>query len=202
MYKNIIIIFIFILGLFYVIDNKDIEPFINYNTCPDILIKKGQEFYLINSKLPNMKGDNPLKFKSLEDYIKYLKFQRNKGIVCPVLLLETSYNTQGREIYSIVKNFNKLNFISKNIHFNDYIHSNIIDANIDNDPDFNINQHYSFDPQNQYIGLDTPIDKLFHDNKNKYSANPMDTNWGGHKYTQSLIDRGDYKEDQVSIYIP
>lgn len=30
----------------------------------------------------------------------------------------------------------------------------------------------------------------------------MDANWGGGKYTQSLIDKGDYEEDNVKIYVP
>jgi len=206
MFNNIIITFIFILGLFYVVENKNIETFNNshnsHNNCPDILIQKGTDFLLMNSKLPNVKNYNPLKFKSLEDYVKYFKFQRNKGIVCPVLLLQKGYNTQGREVYSIRKSLSNPNYGAQNIDFNDYIHNNIIDANIDNDKDFNTNQHYAFDPQNQYIGLDTPIDKLFQDNKNKYSANPMDTNWGGNKFTQSKIDKGYYKDSEVSIYIP
>ena len=33
------------------------------------------------------------------------------------------------------------------------------------------------------------------------SANPMDENWGGAAYTQSLVDQGYYKDDEVSIYI-
>jgi hypothetical protein len=32
------------------------------------------------------------------------------------------------------------------------------------------------------------------------SANPMDPNWGGDAYTQSLIDAGKYSGDEVSIY--
>ena len=29
------------------------------------------------------------------------------------------------------------------------------------------------------------------------SANPMDANWAGKDYTQSLVDRGYYTEDEV-----
>jgi hypothetical protein len=36
----------------------------------------------------------------------------------------------------------------------------------------------------------------------KVSPNAMDPNWGGAAYTQSLVDQGYYKEDEVSIYIP
>jgi hypothetical protein len=30
----------------------------------------------------------------------------------------------------------------------------------------------------------------------------MDTNWGGHEFTEKLIDDGYYKEENVKIYIP
>jgi hypothetical protein len=36
----------------------------------------------------------------------------------------------------------------------------------------------------------------------KVSPNPMDPNWGGASYTQDLVDKGYYKDDEVSIYIP
>jgi hypothetical protein len=34
------------------------------------------------------------------------------------------------------------------------------------------------------------------------SPNPMDDNWGGSKYTQQLVDKGYYKENEVQIYVP
>ena len=62
-----------------------------------------------------------------------------------------------------------------------------------NNPPYNKNQYPGFDPLNQYIGLDTPLDKMFHDNTNIISANPMDSNWGGKDYTNSLIEQGEYE---------
>jgi hypothetical protein len=29
----------------------------------------------------------------------------------------------------------------------------------------------------------------------------MDPNWGGSQYTQELVDKGYYKENEVSIYV-
>ena len=34
-----------------------------------------------------------------------------------------------------------------------------------------------------------------------YSPNPMDENWGGAAFTQSLIDKGYYKDNEVSIRV-
>ena len=56
--------------------------------------------------------------------------------------------------------------------------------------------YQSYDPDNQNIGLDTPLDKKFNSNQ-KISANPMDTNWGGKKYTKKLVDSGKYSDRYV-----
>jgi hypothetical protein len=34
------------------------------------------------------------------------------------------------------------------------------------------------------------------------SPDPLDPNWGGSDYTQSLVDKGYYKDNEVSLYIP
>jgi hypothetical protein len=39
-----------------------------------------------------------------------------------------------------------------------------------------------FDSQNQDIGLNTPLDKIFHQPGTK-SVNPMDPHWAGKNYT-------------------
>ena len=57
------------------------------------------------------------------------------------------------------------------------------------DPPFNQGR-VGFDPKNQYIGLDTPLDQI--KDAGTKSANPMDTNWGGAAYTQNLIDNDTY----------
>jgi hypothetical protein len=54
-----------------------------------------------------------------------------------------------------------------------------------------------FDPQNQTIGLDTPLDKMFHQTSG-VSPNPMDSNWGGVEYTENLVKSGYYKGREVS----
>jgi hypothetical protein len=34
------------------------------------------------------------------------------------------------------------------------------------------------------------------------SANPMDPNWGGQDFTQTLVDTGFYKDNEVNILNP
>jgi hypothetical protein len=72
-----------------------------------------------------------------------------------------------------------------------------------NDPPYNKNSYPAFDQTSFYVGTTTPLDLMDVKQENMlYSPNPMDTNWGGANYTQSLIDKGYYNANQVSIYIP
>jgi hypothetical protein len=58
------------------------------------------------------------------------------------------------------------------------------------------NNYPGFDPQNQTIGLDTPLDKMFRETAG-VSANPMDDNWGGAEYTENLVKAGYYDDNEV-----
>ena len=72
-----------------------------------------------------------------------------------------------------------------------------------NDPPYNKNSYPAHDPTNYYIGTTTPLDIMDKQQEAAVvSPNPMDPNWGGSEYTQSLVDKGYYKTDEVSIYIP
>jgi hypothetical protein len=42
---------------------------------------------------------------------------------------------------------------------------------------------------------------MYNENQDGISPNPMDPNWGGHKYTQRLIDSGFYKDDNVKLWV-
>jgi hypothetical protein len=72
-----------------------------------------------------------------------------------------------------------------------------------NDPPYNKNSYPAYDPSNYYTGTTTPLDKMDIQQQNAVvSPNPMDDNWGGARYTQDLVDKGYYKENEVSIYVP
>jgi UDP-glucose 4-epimerase len=72
-----------------------------------------------------------------------------------------------------------------------------------NDPPYNENSYPAYDQSSYYVGTTTPLDAMNIVTENsKVSPNAMDPNWGGAAYTQSLVDQGYYKEDEVSIYIP
>ena len=72
-----------------------------------------------------------------------------------------------------------------------------------NDPPYNKNSYPAYDNTDYYVGTTTPLDNMnYQQQKQKVSPNPMDPNWGGANYTQSLVDKGYYSQDEVQIYIP
>ncbi len=209
MFVSIIALIIFFLGLAFISRNnyKNIEGFDNIDkrTCGTMLIQKGQKLYLYNSNVAKVPGVNPLTFDNLEEYIEYTQWQRANGIRCPVLYLQKSYDTQNNSIYKIRPSPTELGAGLPDMNFSEddealflrpAPESKLLDAGRDDLP-FNQNSYPAFDPQDQYIGLNTPLDKMFHDTVNPVSANPMDPNWGGKKYTQELVKEGDYKGDYV-----
>jgi hypothetical protein len=204
--KVVIILIIFMLGLYYVIKYPSVEGFTSKNIlgnrCPNILIQKGSEFYLHNSKIAEVPGVNPLRFSNLDEYVEFTKWQRSQGILCPILYVQESYDAQGKRVYKARPSPTDLQggLPDYQIQQEPSDQAKLLDASHD-DQSYNINNYPGFDPQNQYVGLDTPLDKMFQESKSGISPNPMDPNWGGAKYTQSLVDKGYYKDNEVSIAI-
>ena len=112
MYKLIVILIIFLLGFYFILNPNKIESFTNAidasgnptgkkmtDNCPDVLIQKGSALFLYNSKRGNVPGVNPIKFENLEEYVEFTDWQRSQGILCPVLFLQHAYNAQGEPVY-------------------------------------------------------------------------------------------------------
>ena len=213
MIKITIIILVFILGLMYFCRDcfsnnnssfgPNLEGFENKYTCPNILIKKDNSIFLYNSKLAKVPGVNPIKFDTLDDYVQFLDWQRSQNIDCPVLYLEQTYDTQNNEIYTASGN----PFLQDDATINLAVLgpnakgiTPLDNAGYDNPP-YNQNEHPAFDRQNQNIGLKTPLDNMYQNSAGSYSANAMDTNWGGSAYARSRIKAGDYKEDAVFMQV-
>lgn len=210
--KTIIIICIFIFGLVFFCRNYSkkniIEKFDNKNQyqCPNLLIKKHNKIYLYNSQKAKVPGVNPIQFDTLEDYVEFTEWQRSQNITCPVLYLEKLYDTQNNSVWNVLDNpFKQPNVTITSLNCNqDLLKTGynpitgtapLDNAGVD-DPPYNQDSYPAFDPYNQYIGLETPLDKIFHE-KGTVSDNPMDPNWGGHETTELAIDSGKYKADEV-----
>lgn len=213
-----LIFFIFILGMLYYLKPvfkiaRGTEGFtptgvseveVSYApNCPTLLLEKDSKFYLYNKNKPQGKT-NPIVFNNLEDYSDFVKRENKRGNICPILFLQQSYNTQGEREYKIRPSPTDLQGGAPPIH-NEQFYTNLyrgtelLTAGMSK---YNANSYPSFDPLDQDIGKKTPLDMmdLIQQTKNK-SPNPEDPNWGGHAYTQSLIDAGVYDDNTVKVYV-
>lgn len=197
---------IFTLGLVFYTKYGDgglRESLINKPRCPNILIQKGNQIILQNTSLAEVPGVNPITFDSLEEYTQFLKWQRSQGIDCPVLYLRNSYDAQGNEVFTARPCLeNPQGGLSPSLPSLDYQPpvTLLYDAGRD-DPPFNQNSYPSYDPDNQYIGDYTPLDKMFHSQQGvgKVSDYATDSNWGGTDVTQKAVDAGVYTPDEVWV---
>ena len=208
MSKLTIITSIFILGLIFMIINKPksiFESFTNKRKyrCPNILIQKDKHIFLYNSELAPVPGVNPIMFDNLSEYVEFTKWQRSQGIRCPALFLQHSYNAQGRSVYKARPSPTELQggLEEGRVTENRTLAPQTLLLNATrNNPPYNNDQYPGYDPDNQYIGLSTPLDKITNEGEG-ISPNPMDTNWGGDKYTNKLIKQGYYKGNEVELAV-
>ena len=211
--KLVVIACFTLLGLYYYVNSyKYYETMENAGSnkrCPNMLIEKDGAYYLYNSNLAVVPGVNPIQFKNLEDYSEFIEWQNSQNIHCPVLYLQYSTDTQNNELIqvkpSIFENQGGLPSIQRDPLTKDsekYIEENkILDATLDNNKEFNKNSYQGIDVQNQDIGLDNPIDKMFYSTESK-SVNPMDPNWGGKQYTEKAVENCEFKDRYVYKHPP
>ena len=177
----------------------------NQDRCPNILIQKGSELYLHNSRLAKVPGVNPLKFNNLEEYTEFMEWQRSQGIRCPVMYLQHSFDAQGNPVYKIRPSpldpkgglppvacpGSIINDDAVNALANAPSHR-IEDAD---NPPMDAATYPAFDPMVPKA-LSLQVDHAIGP-----SANPMHTNWVGDSYTKSLIASGKYAGNEVSIRV-
>ena len=124
MYKLLVIIAMFLLGLYFIYHSNNVEAFTSASdtidasgnststkgavggappkmseNCPDVLIQKGAALFLYNSKRASVPGVNPIRFSNLDEYTEFTEWQRSQGILCPILFLQHAYNAQGEPVY-------------------------------------------------------------------------------------------------------
>ena len=226
-----LLILVFLIGMYFYAKNGDSgsDGFTNNQStgprCPNLLIQKGSRFYLYNSKLAQVPGVNPVEFDNLEDYTEFLDWQRSQNIRCPVLFLQETYDAQGNRVYKSRPSVSEpqaglppsaaapigiasqvspmmetaLEPIGEDAYPNPTL---LVDATR-NDPPYNQGSYPAHDQTSYYIGTTTPLDEMdIAAEKAKISPDPMNPNWGGSEYTEDLVDKGYYSQNEVQIYIP
>jgi hypothetical protein len=193
------------------------------NSCPDLLINKGNVILLYNTKQPEVDGVNPLPFYNLDEYINYLDIQRKKGKKCPVLYLQQETNTQGKDVYRMRPSpFDQQGglpvaaaapptispvvtgsptMLNTSVSTDPNKPLPVVDASHSNPP-YNAGNYAGFDAHGRDIGNYTELDKIHTSTSatTGISDNPMDLNWGGVLYTQQMINSGKY--DDYNVYRP
>ena len=170
----------------------------NNDRCPNILIQHGSEIFLYNSKVEKVPGVNPIRFKSLDDYSEFMDWLQGRGIRCPILFLQFSYDAQGQAVYKMRPSPTDLQGgLSPNMPYSPAPAAlvQMMDASRDNPP-FNNQMYDGFDPLNFNMGDYTTQDAAFRAKEltSKYSDNPMDSNWGGIRYSESAVASGAYAD--------
>jgi len=168
----------------------------NSQRCPNILIQHGSDIFLYNSKVEKVPGVNPIRFKSLEDYSEFMDWLQGRGIRCPILFLQFSYDAQGNAVYKMRPSPVDLQGgLSPNVPYSPAPAAlvQMMDASRDNPP-FNNDMYSGFDPLNFNMGDYTTQDAEFRAKEltMKYSDNPMDANWGGKQFSESVVASGAY----------
>jgi hypothetical protein len=219
-------ILVFFIGLYFYAkcsDPKYEEGLTNNSNnqprCPNLLIQKGSRFFLYNSQVAKVPGVNPVEFENLEDYTEFLDWQRSQGIRCPVLYLQESYDAQGNPVYKVRPSVSEpqgglppsiasssgdsiMESSLGNPEALAYPNPTLLVDATRNDPPYNKNSFPSYDESSYYVGTTTPLDDMdISQEKAKVSPNAMDPNWGGAAYTKSLVDKGYYADNEVSIAI-
>ena len=194
-YKLVVIIVAFLVGLYYCLTYKSkdvLENFQGLGQCPNMLIKKGKELHLINTKKAMIPGVNPIKFDSLEDYAEYINWSKKVGVKCPILYYEQTYNTQNERGFRLLDDpLNPSAGLPSNIPGPQKAPTQLLTDSNRDDPPYNQNNYAGFDPTNQYIGIKTPLDNI-NLQKNDGSLSSMDSNWVGRKCTQNAIKAGEF----------
>ena len=209
--KIIFMIILFLGGLYFYIyytnHPKKLEGLTTINgemRCPNLLIQKGVKYYLYNSNLAQVPGVNPIEFNDLEEYTEFLEWQRGAGIRCPVLYVQNTYDAQGERVYKVRPSVTELagglpptTDVPLPMKFTPLVDATQADA------PYNQGGYPAFDQSSYYVGSITPLDQIKNANYNMlYSDNAMDPTWGGAEYTQALVDKGYYKNNEVNIAIP
>lgn len=174
-------------------------------SCPNLLVQRGNVLMLYNTDLPTVEGSNPMPFFNLDEYIHYVDLQKERGIDCPVLFIQQENNAQGEDVYRVRPGpFDPQGGLPTETNVSTEVMDKITnaiehaDASRDNPP-YNQNNYPGIDPQGLHIGQYTDLDAIHDSTSSKtISDNPMDANWAGVIYTQQMIDSGKYAENEIS----
>ena len=189
------VLIVFVLGLIFYLKGDNIEGF-SSSACPTLVIKKDGAYYL------QFKKSRHIKFNSLNDYARFVEWMRSQGLRCPILYLQETSDAQGSTSYRMLpdpRNPEGGLSVEQFPEAEGELKRKLTDASRLSTI-FNRGLYPGYDPTNQDIGVETPLDKIF-TSSGPISDNPMDPNWGGVDYSRAVVKSGKYEEDNVKIWV-
>ena len=169
--------------------------------CPNLLVKRGTQYFLYRSDIPEKEGENPVVFQQLSEYQTYLDAAAAQGKHCPVLFVQQENNAQGQDVYRVRETpvvADQQPGVPNELGQTYQQRAKYSDASRLNPP-YNKDLYAGFDPTGLYVGKLTELDDIAQrEEKQEISDNPMDPNWGGVLYTQQSVDQGKYKDNEVT----
>tara|TARA_B100001540_G_scaffold313266_1_gene335871 strand:+ start:231 stop:737 length:507 start_codon:yes stop_codon:yes gene_type:complete len=134
----LLLLFIIIFSCVVLSNNPIIEGFSQKTDCPDVLIQKGKKLFLFNQKKAKVPGVNPIEFNNLEEYGEFVKWSKSRGINCPVLFLQQSFDVQGTQVYAMRPGPNNLQGGFPTKAFDSVNNLNVVDEMIVSDREIDI----------------------------------------------------------------
>ena len=176
--------------------------------CPNVLIRNGNVLLLYNST--DTHDEIPIQFNSLDEYTQYFNAQKAAGSKCPMLYLQKENDAQGNDVYrarpspfdtqggmtpiTVGTPVSTLTGATP-IAFPPAV--SIVDSNRTQAP-FNADNYPGFDPYGLQQGIFSQLDEVHYSTgASGMSDNPMDPNWGGVEFSQSVVESGKYVENNV-----
>jgi hypothetical protein len=242
MYKIFFLIVLFMIGLFVYSRKETWKPSLSttfYNPytlegmtnknvegggdCPNLLVQNGSKFFLYNKNKPEVTGENPLEFGSLEQYVTYVNKQRMLGNNCPVLYVQNVMGAQGDDIYKVRATpedpqggtpppSSQATDLPSSVTFpqtpyDQKIYMDNLAQSISNN--LSVSQAKNVDKLELTKsvltqtpgGCPTNVDNIKPLEVKGKTADPMTPNWGGPKFSQELIDQGYFAGNEVYIAV-
>ena len=175
---------LFLVGLYFSLNYSSLQFQEGFATrCPDVLVQDGEELVLKNTKLAEIPGVNPVRFKNLEEYTQFMYWQQSQNIQCPVLYFQKTFDAQNEPIY--MQRPPPVPPLSKH-------------PDTDNPP-YAMQTYPAMDPYNQDIGTYSLLNQYHNVGEQEVvsSDNAMDANWGGVEQQHTNINSGHYTGNYV-----
>jgi hypothetical protein len=160
MIKNIVIfILVFVLLYFYLMEGTN-------EFCHNLIEERNGKIHVYNSNSEIIPGLNPLEFKNLEEYKKYMDWKKKDGSDCPVLYIKRKYTTQNQLGYQVTQDPSSDKIYTKPPE-DETTHHKKNNSNIDYERNITKSDLISdnglpgFDPTDQDIGKKNPIDMKY-----------------------------------------